>query len=510
MTTGKTLTLFATVALGLSISGCEQKTLDILSPPGRQSMPIPGGVEVRVVQADNTPVAGASVRVGGEERATASDGIAYFPGLNPGQYTATLGQVPGMNCSPTSATVQVSAGQTARTTFTCTPQTGTISGTVTVNGTPQSGVTVRLGAREAVTGSGGAYTFTAVSVGPHSVQVVPPANTTCADNPRTVTVSTGPAATANFACTTLPSTGTLNVQVGGLPGGTNGNVRVTGPNGFDQVVTATTTLQVGPGTYMATPMDVVTETADYGSPGGVRTTGVSIGQVATLQVTYQLLRRLVQFNVAGLPTGVDPLIVLTSGSQQIQVVAAVVAHKLAVGTWQAEVRDVSASGGRTFASTLADVQTLQVAALAGVQIAAYSYYLARLQILLLASIGVQTDPFGHAVFIGLWASNVVTLVRQFARPAQGGAAANGTTGETVTISGPAPFVTVTGPRAADGAITLTGSATVAGWPNTPVVLTGTLSGANVLSGTYRMGQDTAPTGLPGGAITYTISGAPQP
>jgi len=69
---------------------------------------------------------------------------------------------------------------------------------------------------------------------------------------------------------------------------------------------------------------------------------------------------------------------------------------------------------------------------------------------------------------------------------------------------------VTGPRASDGAVTLTGSATVAGWPSTPVVLTGTLSDANVLGGSYRMGQDTAPTGLPGGVITYTISAAPQP
>jgi hypothetical protein len=48
---------------------------------------------------------------------------------------------------------------------------------------------------------------------------------------------------------------------------------------------------------------------------------------------------------------------------------------------------------------------------------------------------------------------------------------------------------------------------VAGFPNVPVRFTGTLAANGTVTGQYRMGQDTAPTGLPNGSITYNISGA---
>jgi hypothetical protein len=67
-------------------------------------------------------------------------------------------------------------------------------------------------------------------------------------------------------------------------------------------------------------------------------------------------------------------------------------------------------------------------------------------------------------------------------------------------------VTVTGTLATDGTIVATGTGTVAGFPNVPVKFTGKLNPDGSITGDYQMGQDTPPTGLPNGSITYTITG----
>jgi hypothetical protein len=76
--------------------------------------------------------------------------------------------------------------------------------------------------------------------------------------------------------------------------------------------------------------------------------------------------------------------------------------------------------------------------------------------------------------------------------------------EKVTISGPTPWVTVTGVRQSDGSLTATGAGDVAGYPNVSVTFTGWLKNGTLI-GDYQMGKDTAPTGLPGGSITFGVS-----
>ncbi len=123
----------------------------------------------------------------------------------------------------------------------------------------------------------------------------------------------------------------------------------------------------------------------------------------------------------------------------------------------------------------------------------------------LTSIGVSDDPFGHAAFIAMLATlNLIIQIDYPPATAPAGAAA---VQGTITISGPFPWVTVSGPLEDDGSFVATGTGTVAGFPNVPVTFTGTLSedGATV-SGILQMGQDTAPTGLPNGAIRYTVEG----
>jgi hypothetical protein len=92
--------------------------------------------------------------------------------------------------------------------FDCTTaqeQTGTVSGTVTVNGSGESGVTVTLRMGEmtigtTTTGTGGTYTFLNVATGTKTVELTPPSGATC-PAPQDVNVPADGTATANFDCT---------------------------------------------------------------------------------------------------------------------------------------------------------------------------------------------------------------------------------------------------------------------------------------------------------------------
>jgi hypothetical protein len=103
----------------------------------------------------------------------------------------------------------VTGGGTATANFGCEtpePDTGTVTGTVTVDGTGESGVAVTLREGTTVigtttTGTSGTYTFTNVSTGTKNVSITPPEGATCDDTDQDVTVPGGGTATANFACT---------------------------------------------------------------------------------------------------------------------------------------------------------------------------------------------------------------------------------------------------------------------------------------------------------------------
>lgn len=87
---------------------------------------------------------------------------------------------------------------------------------------------------------------------------------------------------------TPPANGSLVVTVSGLPSGTNPAVTVTGPKAFTQTLTATTTLQVAPGSYTIAAAQVTVGTTRYngtvtGSPAAVLSSTTT-----TVTVTYAL------------------------------------------------------------------------------------------------------------------------------------------------------------------------------------------------------------------------------
>jgi hypothetical protein len=108
-------------------------------------------------------------------------------------------------------------------------------------------------------------------------------------------------------------------------------------------------------------------------------------------------------------------------------------------------------------------------------------------LLLLAEIAVIADPSGHSPYIDMPSTIELEV-----------------SGGSINITGPAPWVAVSGEIASDGSFTATGVGTVAGYPGISVSMQGSFTGTGELDAKYSMGIN---GGLPGGqSITYSLSG----
>ncbi len=145
---------------------------------------------------------------------------------------------------------------------------------------------------------------------------------------------------------TRPASGSLAVTISGLPAGTNASVTVTGPNNFNQVVTATQTLtDLTPGNYTVTANNVMQMPYSYGGnvSGSPATISTSAGANAT--VTYAAITGAIQLTVIGTPTGTNPSVTVTGPGGFNQVVTgSQVLGTLVPGTYTINVTQVRASG----------------------------------------------------------------------------------------------------------------------------------------------------------------------
>lgn len=127
----------------------------------------------------------------------------------------------------------------------------------------------------------GSYTVTAASVTASSVTY----NATVAGSPATVTGGGSATVTVTYTAA-APTTGTLTVNVTGLPAGVNGAVTVTGPNNYNQTLTATSTATVASGSYTVTAAQVTNNNVRYtGTVTGSPAT-VTAGATTTASVAY--------------------------------------------------------------------------------------------------------------------------------------------------------------------------------------------------------------------------------
>ena len=169
------------------------------------------------VTVDGEPRSGVTVTV---RQGTTTIGTAVTDGngeyefleLDPGTYTVSISEITGADCPGEQTAVVFPDDETERD-FACTtpqPQTGTVTGTVTVNDQGASGVTVTL--RDGTTtigttttGTDGSFQFTNVPTGPKTVVITPPEGATCATTEQSVDVPEGDTVAANFACSQASS-----------------------------------------------------------------------------------------------------------------------------------------------------------------------------------------------------------------------------------------------------------------------------------------------------------------
>lgn len=209
---------FVVLAVGLVVlqaSECSKE--DFYNPFDGGLDPSTGDIFGRVT-VDGTPRSGVTVTVRRngtviDTEVTDGNGEYEFLELDPGTYTVSIAEITGVIC-PGEQTATVFEDDDTQVNFACTtpqPQTGTVTGTVTVNGTGESGVAVTLREGTTViatttTGTGGTYSFTNVATGAKNVSITPPDGATCENTQQDVTVPAGGSVPANFACT-RPATG---------------------------------------------------------------------------------------------------------------------------------------------------------------------------------------------------------------------------------------------------------------------------------------------------------------
>jgi hypothetical protein len=159
-----------------------------------------------------------------------------------------------------------------------------------------------------------------------------------------------------------PSTGSLTVQVTGLPAGTSANLVVSGPEGFDSTLTASETLTaLMPGTYTVAASNVTSGNSSFvATPASQSVTVGPSATPASAAVTYGPMEGALSVTVVGLPPGTSAAITVSGPNGFSQPVTATqTLTGLASGNYQVDAAAVS-SGGTPYNGNPA-TQTVSVA-----------------------------------------------------------------------------------------------------------------------------------------------------
>jgi hypothetical protein len=182
---------------------------------------------VGTVTVDGSGLAGVTVTISGTESrstTTGPTGAYSLTGLRAGTYTATISGFPeGVSFPLTSRNATVGVGQQAVLDFAGTIiRNSSISGTVTVAGSPLGGVTVTLGGPQTgsvVTNASGLYAFTGLRNGSYTVTVSNfPAGITFPSTTQNVSLGVNDARTVDFPGSYILTSSVLGtVTAGGMP-----------------------------------------------------------------------------------------------------------------------------------------------------------------------------------------------------------------------------------------------------------------------------------------------------
>ncbi len=196
--------------------------------------------------------------------------------------------------NPRSVTVSLDATVEVGFAVTCVPGSGSLTVTVVTAGAGLDPdgyqVTIDGGAAQAIATSG-TLTFPILSVGEHVVALtgLAPNCEVAGESPRPVTLQASETTTLAFEVTCAATTGSLAVNISGLPEGSPAVVSVTGPGGFNRPVTADVVLaDLAPGSYTVTAASVSVAGATYTASPEVQTAEILADSSAEVTVTYGL------------------------------------------------------------------------------------------------------------------------------------------------------------------------------------------------------------------------------
>ncbi len=434
--------------------------------------------------------------------------------LAPGTYTITAASTTSGSTSFTpsspSQTVTVSAGATASRAVTYTGNTTAL--TVTINGVPS-------GANAAVTVTGpssfsrtltASETLTPLAAGSYSVAAaaISSGGYTWTATPATASVSLATGENKTQTVTYAASTGRLTVTVSGLPTGTNAPITVTGPSGYSQAVTATTTLTgLVPGAYTVASTTVTASSTLYSPSSASQAVTVAAGATASRTVTYSGSGTSLALTINGVPSGASGNVAITGpGGYSQSRSATSTLSGLAAGSYTLTANAIT-SGGYSYGGTPA-TQTVTLAT--GESKSATVTYAATTGRLTVNISGLPAGTNAAVTVTGPGSyTQAVTAGTTLASLMPGTytvAAANVTAGATLyTPSATSQTIAVTAGATASRSVSYTGTSTslaltIGGLPsgvNGSVLVTGPSGFSQTRTATGTM------TGL--GAGTYTIA-----
>jgi len=285
-------------------------------------------------------------------------GTATITDLAPGSYTVTAPPltVAGISYAASEATQQITVTASlvaAPAVIAYSAQVGTLA--ITSTGLPagaQATFTVTgNNTTRTVTGDAtidslvpGSYSVSASSVTANGFAYAPSTPSTI------VTVAARGTATARF--TYGVTTGVLQVNATGLPGGSSADINITGPGGFTRSVTATTTLSaLTPGRYTITARDVRVSSGGYvATPASQGVDIVAGGAIITASVSYTPRPAVVEVNVSGLSVGSAAITLTPPSGQDIAVTGTTRISPAAAGLWQLTAAPVN-NGGYSYTAS---------------------------------------------------------------------------------------------------------------------------------------------------------------
>ena len=159
-----------------------------------------------------------------------------------------------------------------------------------------------------------------------------------------------------------PTTGSLSVNVSGLPDGVAAAVNITGPDGFTHTATTSETLnELAAGRYTIASGNITHDGSTFAPLIPTQFVTVSALAPASAGVSYDAVTGGLSIEITGLPDGSDALVIITGPAGDArQVSATQVLANLAPGEYTVSAAEVVA-GASTFAATPAS-QTVAVTA----------------------------------------------------------------------------------------------------------------------------------------------------